>query len=94
MRSHDATRNRLIVGDGYIENVPQAVWTYEVYGKQVLTQWFSYRGRDRTRPQIGDKRPPSPLDAMLPPEGWLSEYTDDLLDILHVLGRLVALEPK
>jgi hypothetical protein len=27
------------------------------------------------------------------PEGWLPEYTTDLLDLLHVLGRLIALEP-
>jgi hypothetical protein len=24
---------------------------------------------------------------------WLPEYTTDLLDLLHVLGRLIALEP-
>jgi hypothetical protein len=27
------------------------------------------------------------------PDHWLAEYTSDLLDLLHVLGRLVALEP-
>jgi hypothetical protein len=27
------------------------------------------------------------------PDHWLPEYTSDLLDLLHVLGRLVALEP-
>jgi len=45
-----------------------------------------------TKPVIGDKLPPSPLDAVQP-GGWLPEYTTDLLDLLHVLGRLVALEP-
>ena len=44
------------------------------------------------RPIIGDKRPPSPLDS-IQPDGWLAEYTTDLLDLLHVLGRLIALEP-
>jgi Type ISP C-terminal specificity domain len=34
---------RLLVGGGYIENVEPAVWNYEVSGKQVLLQWFSYR---------------------------------------------------
>jgi len=57
------------------------------------SKWFSYRRRDRTKPLIGDKRPPSPLDA-IQPEGWLPEYTTDLLDLLNVLGRLIALEPK
>jgi hypothetical protein len=59
----------------------------------VLRQWFSYRRRDRTKPIIGDKRPPSPLDK-IQPEHWLPEYTSDLLDLLNVLGRLIALEPK
>jgi hypothetical protein len=41
---------------------------------------------------IGEKRPPSPLEN-IQPKGWLPEYTTDLLDLLHVLGRLIALEP-
>jgi hypothetical protein len=53
---------------------------------------FSYRKKDRRRPVIGDRRPPSPLSA-IQPDHWLAEYTSDLLDLLHVLGRLVALEP-
>ena len=78
---------------GYVANVTPAMWDYEVSGKQVLWHWFSYRRRDRTRPLIGDKRPPSPLDA-IQPDHWLPDYTTDLLDLLHVLGRLVALEPR
>ncbi|HVW91557.1 MAG TPA: hypothetical protein VHB74_03030, partial [Devosia sp.] len=60
---------------------------------QVVWQWFSYRRRDRTRPVIGDRRPPSPLDS-IQPEHWLAEYNADLMNLLHVLGRLVLLEPK
>ena len=56
-----ATR-RLKIGKGYVENVTPEMWAYEVSGKQVLWQWFSYRRRDRSRPIIGDRRPPSPLD--------------------------------
>ncbi len=67
--------------------------TYEISGKTVLDQWFSYRRRDRTKPMIGDKRPPSPLEN-IQPDGWLAEYTEDLLNLLNVLGRLVALEPR
>ena len=48
--------------------------------------------QDRSRPIIGDRRPPSPLDN-IQPDHWLAEYTTDLLDLLHVLGRLIALEP-
>jgi hypothetical protein len=50
------------------------------------------RRRDRSRPIIGDRRTPSPLDS-IQPDHWLPEYTNDLIDLLHVLGRLIALEP-
>ena len=39
------------------------------------------------------RRPPSPLGD-IQPDHWLAEYTSDLLDLLHVLGGLVALEPQ
>ena len=84
---------RLKVGDGFIDNVPPAVWAYEVSGKQVLVQWFSYRRRDRSRPIIGSRRPPSALEG-IQPDGWQAEYTTELMNVLHVLGRLVALEPR
>jgi hypothetical protein len=89
---YEAATNRLHVGKGYIDNVSAAVAAYEVSGKNVLRQWFSYRKADRTRPVIGDRRPPSPLDR-IQPDHWLPEYTEDLINLLHVLGRLVALEP-
>lgn len=90
---HDAAAQRLKVGKGFVDNVPAEVWNYEVSGKQVVWHWFSYRRRDRSRPQIGDRRPPSPLDKVQP-DHWLAEYTTDLMDLLNVLGRLVALEPR
>ena len=90
---YDASARRLKVGDGFIDNVPPEVWAYEVSGKQVLVQWFSYRRRDRSRPVIGDRRPPSALKR-IQPDGWLAEYTTELMNVLHVLGRLVALEPR
>jgi hypothetical protein len=90
---YDAAANRLHVGTGYIDNVTPAMWAYEVSGKQVVWQWFSYRRRDRSRPIIGDRRPPSALD-LIQPDHWLPEYTKDLIDLLNVLGRLVKLEPR
>jgi hypothetical protein len=90
---YDPATRRLKIGKGYIENVTPEMWAYEVSGKQVLWHWFSYRRRDRSRPIIGDRRPPSPLDS-IQPDHWLPEYTSDLLDLLNVLGRLIALEPK
>jgi hypothetical protein len=90
--AYDAAKRRLVIGKGFVENVTPAMRAYEISGKTVLDQWFSYRRRDRTKPLIGDKRPPSPLEK-IQPEGWLAEYTEDLLNLLNVLGRLVALEP-
>src|SRR5262245_52775154 len=77
----------------YIDNVPAAVWKYEVSGTHVLTQWFSYRKKNRERPIIGDRRPPSKLGD-IQPDHWLAEYTTELLNVLHVLALLVELEPN
>ena len=89
--SYDAGKRHLIIGGGYIENVSPEIWSYDVSGKQVLSQWFSYRKRNREKPPMGDKRPPSEL-CKIQPESWLAEYTTELLNVLHVLGRLVELE--
>ena len=63
---YDPATRRLKIGKGYVENVTPEMWAYEVSGKQVLWHWFSYRRRDRSRPIIGDRRPPSPLDSIQP----------------------------
>lgn len=73
--------------------MPPAVWHYEVGGKQVLLQWFNSRKREREKPQIGDRRKPSPLGD-IQPDHWLAEYTTELLNVLNVLGLLVDLEPQ
>jgi hypothetical protein len=90
---HDAVRERLQIGSGFIAPVPATVWRYEVSGKPVLKQWFSYRAQSRERPIIGDRRPPSPLGE-IQPETWLAEYTSELLDLINVLGLLIDLEPE
>jgi hypothetical protein len=89
---YDRTRRRLLIGKGFIDNVPPAVWEYEVSGKRVLTQWFSYRKKNRERPIIGDRRSPSKLGD-IQPDHWLAEYTTELLNVLNVLALLVELEP-
>lgn len=90
---YDATDRRLLVGGGYVENVDTKVWNYEISGKHVLRQWFSYRKANRERPIIGDRRPPSKL-ASIQPDHWLAEYTTELINVLNVLGQLVDLEPS
>jgi Type ISP C-terminal specificity domain len=90
---YDAAARRLKIGAGYITNVSPEVWAYEVSGKRVLSQWWSYRRKDRSKPPMGDKRPPSKLSE-IKPDKWLPEYTTELLNVLRVLTRLVALEPR
>jgi hypothetical protein len=90
---YDAAEQRLRIGTGHIANVAPEVWAYEVSGKRVLSQWWSYRRKDRSKPPMGDKRPPSTLSS-IQPTAWLPEYTSELLAVLRVLTRLVALEPK
>ena len=85
---YDPTRRRLSIGYGYVEPVAPEVWEYEVSGKHVLRQWFSYRKANRERPIIGDRRTPSVLGE-IQPDHWLAEYTSDLIDLLHVLTMLV-----
>lgn len=89
---YNSETKRLHVGDGYVENVEPAVWQYEVSGKQVIPHWFSYRKKNRERPIIGKRRPPSALNA-IQPDHWLPEYTTDLINLLNVIGLLVDLEP-
>jgi hypothetical protein len=89
---YDAALRRLKIGTGYIANVSPEVWNYEVSGKNVLRQWWSYRRKDRSKPPMGDRRPPSPLSD-IQPDIWPAEYTTELLNVLRVLTRLVALEP-
>jgi hypothetical protein len=90
---YDAAALRLHVGRGHVNNVTPGMMAYEVSGKKVVHHWFSYRRDDRSRPVIGDRRPPSDLDKVKP-RGWLAAYTSDLIDLLNVLGRLVKLEPR
>ena len=90
---YNAAKHRLHVGLGYIDNVTPAMWFYDVSGKQVLNQWFSYRKKNRERPIIGERRTPSSL-GNVQPDHWLPEYTTELLNLLNVLGLLVELEPQ
>src|SRR5690606_15339638 len=91
--SHDLVygpgEQALKFGTGRIDNVSPAVRAYEVSGKTVLDQWWSYRRADRSKPPMGDRRPPSPLQDIQPTD-WPSEYTTELLNVLRVLTRLVA----
>jgi hypothetical protein len=93
LMSYDESNRRLRIGDGYVENVEKDVWLYEVSGKQILPQWFSYRRAHRDRPIIGERRTPSSL-GNIQPEHWLPDYTSELINVLNVLGLLINIAPQ
>jgi hypothetical protein len=74
---------------GVVGDVDPAVWAYTVGGGvPVVRKWFSYRLHNPRH-----KRRTSPLDDINPAR-WTAQFDDELLDLLNVLDRCVALEPR
>lgn len=86
--SHDQDRSVLSVGSGEIGPVSQAVFAYDVGGMRVVPHWFDYR---RQAPR--HKRRSSRLDDDNC-RAWSPTMTDELLELLTVVDRCVALEPR
>jgi hypothetical protein len=84
--SYDEEQSTLHVGPGAFTGVPPAVWAYEVGGMRVVKKWFGYRKASPT------SRKTSPLDD-LHVTSWPSQWTEELIDLLSVLRRLVDLAP-
>ena len=88
---YDPDNGELRVGAGRIGNVTQEMWSYNVSGVNVLNKWFSYRRKTRDRPVMGDRRVSALEDVQ--PDKWQAEYTQELIDLLNILGLLTDLEP-
>ncbi|MFG2054185.1 type ISP restriction/modification enzyme [Micromonospora sp. NPDC048930] len=84
----DEESRTLLVGTGRIGPVDRRVWEYNVGGMKVIRHWFNYRCANQRH-----RRRSSPLDDVEPLQ-WSSDFTDELLEILAVLGGCVALEPR
>lgn len=86
--SYEEETQTLVIGTtGRVTPVPSAVWNYTVGGMPVLRKWIGYRLKNpRRRPAA------SPLDT-INTDSWTHIFNNDLLDLLHVLGRLVYLHP-
>ena len=84
---YDEPNRALHVGDGVIAPVAPAVMAFEVSGMPVVKHWFGYRKRkpDGTRS--------SPLNDIVATTSTPA-MTTELLDLLNVLGRCVALAPE
>lgn len=85
--AHDEHTGTLHVGEGRIGPVSREVWSYEVSGMQVVKHWFGYRKKNPSGKRL------SPLDHIVA-QAWTSVMTTELLDLLNVVGRCVALEPR
>lgn len=83
---HDAATRTLHVGAGRVAPVAPAAFAYEISGVNVLRKWFNYRKR------APEGRRESALDKIVA-ERWEPALTTELLELLNVLGLLVALEP-
>ena len=81
---YDEETKTLRVGAGELGPVEPAVWDFEVSGFKVVQSWLGYRMKDRK----GKKT--SPLDK-IHPERWTSEFTDELLRLLSIIERTLAM---
>ena len=84
--NYDVNKKRLLIGTGYVENVPPGVWSYEVSGKQVLLQWFSYRKAKPGAPH--HRRPPPALTPGQHPARPLARRIHDRTDQRPQRARL------
>jgi hypothetical protein len=84
---YDESTRTLHVGDGEIGPVAPEVWRYQVSGMWVVKHWFGYRKKNPS----GTRK--SPLDHIVATT-WTTAMTTELLELLNVLGRCVALEPR
>lgn len=85
-KSYDPATRTLSMGEGEFGPITPQVISYSTGGRNVLDSWFSYRKREP-----GGRRT-SPLDD-LNVQAWDSDWSQELLELLTVLTRLVALEP-
>lgn len=85
--AYDAGKSELRVGSGRFGPVSEAVWSYEVSGLKILDSWLGYRMKERGGKSSSD------LDNIRPSH-WSPKMTDDLLELLWTLERVVALEPS
>ncbi|MGW7271226.1 type ISP restriction/modification enzyme [Streptomyces sp. NPDC054864] len=76
----------LHLGSGQFSPVPAEVWKYDVGGMQIIKKWFGYR---KAKP---NSRKTSPLDDQHV-DSWPSEWSQELMELLSVLRRLVEIAP-
>lgn len=85
--SYDVVSGTLRVGSGEFSPLASAVFDFEVSGLKVVQSWLKYRMKK------GAGKKSSPLDDVRP-EVWNSRLTTELLELLWVLEKTVALSSQ
>jgi len=81
----DPERQVILLGDGEFGPVLPEVWEYAVGGRNVINSWFNYRKKEP------GGRAGSPLND-IHVNVWPSEWTDEFIDMLTVLTRLIEIQ--
>lgn len=84
---YDAGAQELVIGGGRFGPISEEVFNFTVGGRNVLKSWVDYRAKEPAGKRT------SPLDDVSP-TAWESEWSQDLVEILSVLTRLVEFEPE
>jgi len=84
---YDEQTECLCLGSLVIKNVAPDVWDYQVTGMPVVKKWVGYR---KSSPSA--KRS-SPLNDIVT-TSWPKQWTEELLDLLHVITQLRRLEAR
>jgi hypothetical protein len=84
---YDSDSETLHLGDLVVGGVSESVWNYQVSGMHVVKKWVGYR---KANPSA---KWSSPLNDIVT-ETWPKAWTEELLDLLHVITQLRSLESK
>ncbi len=84
---YDKNTGTLHIGKGKFQPVPPELYDFEVSGRKVVQSWLGYRIKN------GAGRKSSQLDYIQPKQ-WNSKFITELLELLWVLEKTIALYPK
>ncbi len=85
--SYESDTEMLQLGELAIGGVKENVWNYQVSGMHVVKKWIGYRKATPTTKWS------SPLNEIVT-EAWPKAWTEELLDLLHVITQLRDLEER
>lgn len=85
--TYNAETKAVEIGGGSFGPVTQDAVDYEVGGRKVLKSWVDYRAKEPAGKRT------SPLDD-INPSSWEHSWTQELIELLTLLTRLVGLEAR